>query len=67
MLNLRFHSIFIQGITSTTNQHFFYSIHRATQFMSNYHILTDHMMTDAYGKVEVFAEGGLEHYVANVS
>ena len=25
------------------------------------------MMTDAYGKVEVFAEGGLEHYVANVS
>lgn len=65
MLNLRFHSIFIQGIA--TNQHLFYSIHRATQLTSNYHILTDHMMTDAYGKVEVFAEGGLEHYVANVS
>lgn len=24
-------------------------------------------MTDAYGNVEVFAEGGLEHYIAYVS
>lgn len=24
-------------------------------------------MTDAYGNVEVFAEGGLEHYIAHVS
>lgn len=64
MLNLRFDSIFIKGIA--THQHFFYSIHRTTH-ISNYRVLTDHMMTDAYGKVEVFAEGGLEHYVANVS